>query len=171
MTLQSLFVTLALCVGLVVGASSSALYFSQNREQQEHLLAVALSTQRRIGRVEDACSQRCDCQYPDLSALRSSLYAPLAPQPAATDTPPIAAAIASSAPRPEPSADELDRAAKAQDLLSAAARAQRWTITDADHLRELMRGLPSEEHRQISFSLVQLVNEGKVRPDEGVDLF
>jgi len=56
-------------------------------------------------------------------------------------------------------------------LLSAATRAQRWTETDRDRLREIVRGLPSEESRQISFSLVQLINEGKLHPDDGVPPF
>jgi hypothetical protein len=154
---------------LVVGGSGSAWYFSRDQAQQERLLAVALSTQRRLGQVEDSCSQRCNCQFPDLGELRSALYSPLGPvAPSGTAGGLAAAPAANSSARPEPTVEQVALAARAQDLLAAATRTQRWTEADHAQLQALLRDLPPEEHQQLSFSLGQLINDGKIHVDDDV---
>lgn len=54
---------------------------------------------------------------------------------------------------------------KADRLLGSAKQSGRWTAEHVMALREAMTGMTNADRSRASLALVQLINEGKVRPD------
>jgi len=165
-------VALAACLGGAAGSVATAYLVAPRATQVDHLLKVVLGAQSELIQTRAECSKRCASESAEVQTL---LARAASASPAGRDR-----AAASEPGRRDPPDDEAnavapgasagvdwDRIARADNLVSAAAAPGRWSVADRDQIRELVSTMPTEQRHRVLLSLVQLLNEGKVKVDDG----